>query len=122
MKKTVFTFLIMSFALSLSAQTKGKIKTKRPNKILKTKKAEKLPAGTDLDELYLHDLALSKCDRYMRYYKRVLKLVLISNPTVSNPLEITKQINRARVLYVSNTKQLYVLGRLSTELNHRVFE
>jgi len=70
----------MSLSFVLSAQTKGKI-----NPGDKTTITKKYPIkggqikGEQQPKPYLHDLALTKCERYLRYYKRMWKVVLIAS-------------------------------------------
>jgi len=91
MKKIVFTLIILGIGISLSAQL-------RPNKKKQNKK-------TDLDQPYLHDLALTPCERDLRYFKIFLLHAIKKEENES--LDMATIMPRARIVFQPN-----VVGKL----------
>lgn len=104
----------MSLSLGLMAQTKGKkkITSVGPSTTLPLKEGD-IKGQQDLNDQYKADFALSKCDRYMRFHKRLWQTLLNSNPTVNNPLELSKEISRLRFLPGTNATGHIVFEKIN---------
>ena len=75
------------------------------------KKAKK---STQLDKPIMADIAMTKCDRYMKYYKKLLKIFITADPpSFDNPIEIAKDMPRARLFYNYVTNGHIVMDKRS---------
>jgi len=71
----------------------------------------KQPNSTSIGKPIRASFGMKKCERYMRNYKRLLKIVITANPSESNPLEITKQVGRAYIVYKQGSKGHIVMDK-----------
>ncbi len=80
-------------ATSLSAQLKPNPKPISPSTEIK---------GPSLEKPVKPDFALSKCERHLKYQKIMWKVLLNANPSNSNPLELSKEVNGLRFVPANN--------------------
>lgn len=102
MKNILLLIILSSSFLSVDAQIRPK--KKAPGKPIKE---------TTLNKPVLHDLSMSKCDRYLKYYKQLIKEAITANPSSSSPLEITTKIPRARIVHNYGTLGHIVMDKRS---------
>ncbi len=88
MKKKIFTLLILGFTFSLSSQIKPTPKPFKPSKEIK---------GTSTGKPYLADIALTPCERDLRYFKNFLLHVIKKEE--NETMNISNIMTNARIVY-----------------------
>jgi len=96
------TLLLLSlFSLSfLSVEAQLRPTKKAPGKAIKRTQQGK-------------PMMVPVCDSYMDNYKKLLKVVIMANPTQNNPLKISKLVPSANILYSYGTNGHIIMDRRS---------